>query len=84
MSFNGNPDSGDANWFEQLTRQLVVIAIASGILIWGVWTLFGNNAPYHPEGFSEDQNALNGAQVTRSDTAYLLEFRPPASRGTVD
>lgn len=66
---------------DQLTRQLIVIVVALIILSWGIWTLIGSNAPYHPDDYSEVERA--GAEVTRDSTDHLLAFRPPATRGTV-
>ena len=44
-----------------VTRQLIVSAIALGILGLGAWSLLGQKAPYHPDGAYTDDVTRSGA-----------------------
>ncbi|MGB5864498.1 MAG: hypothetical protein WBG95_09365 [Sulfitobacter sp.] len=46
-------------------RQLIVSIVALGIVAGGGWSLLGQDAPYHPEGFGDvvTQNASEGLVV---------------------
>ncbi len=50
-----------------VTRQLIVCAVAIGIMGFGAWSLMGQNAPYHPEGFENEVSRDSGLGILSVD-----------------
>jgi hypothetical protein len=60
MDSNTGKPQGSAAPKLATMRQLIACGVALGIMALGAWSLMGQNAPYHPEAYTDD--------VTRTDT----------------
>ena len=47
-----------------LTRQIIFSLAALGIMGLGAWSLTGQSAPYHPEGFEDEVSRGSATELT--------------------
>jgi hypothetical protein len=50
-----------------VARQLIVCAVAVGIMGLGAWSLMGQNAPYHPEALDNEVSRDSGVGILNVD-----------------
>ena len=50
-----------------VARQLIVCAVAVGIMGFGAWSLMGQNAPYHPEVFENEVSRDGSVDILNVD-----------------
>lgn len=66
MTNKPHPKPRDAAPKSAIIGQILACTVAVAIMALGLWTLLGQNAPYHPDGVNDD--------VTRSDAPAFGTF----------